>query len=106
MNAMSYASAALAARFPTADVVPPVTPDSTGLPGAPAIHTLMGWAMSLSLAACVLGAIGSGAAIGIGHLSARPHMAERGKVGLVAAIIGAVVTGSAVHLVNTGYGLA
>lgn len=106
MNVLAHASAALAARLPNADVVPPVTPDSTGLPGGAAIHTLMGWAMSLALAACVLGGIGSGAAIGIGHLSSRPHMAERGKVGLIAAIIGAVVAGSAVRLVNTGYGLA
>jgi hypothetical protein len=106
MHTLSHPILAIAAKLPTTDVVPPVSPDSTGLPGAPAIHTLMGWAMSLALAACVLGAIGSGAAIGIGHLSARPHLAERGKVGLVAAIIGAVVAGSAVHLVNTGYGLA
>lgn len=106
MSALSTASAAVAARVPAADVVPPVTPNSTGLPGAAAIQTIMGWSMSLALAACVLGAIGAGAAIGIGHLSSRPHLAERGKVGLIAAVIGAIVAGSAVRLVNTGYGLA
>ncbi|MGQ0846803.1 MAG: DUF6112 family protein [Sporichthyaceae bacterium] len=106
MSMLAHILAATAVRVPTADVVPPVAPNSAGMPGAAAIQTIMGWSMSLALAACVLGAIGSGAAIGIGHLSSRPHMAERGKVGLIAAIVGAVVAGSAVRLVNTGYGLA
>lgn len=66
----------------------------------------MGWAMALALSACVLGAIGAGAAIGIGNMTHRAHLVERGKAGLVCAVIGAVVAGSAVTMVNTGFGLA
>ena len=86
--------------------LPPVDPNRTGMPGGAAIDTLMSWAMYLALSACVLAAIGSGAAIALGMLSQRPMWAERGKVALVCSLIGAVVVGSAVTLVNTGYGLA
>lgn len=106
MTALTAVISAHAARLlPTADL-PPVTPNNTGLPGGQALGTLLSWAMYLALTACVLGAIGSGAAIGLGHLSSRPHWAERGKIALICAVIGAIVVGSAVSLVNTGFGMA
>ena len=86
--------------------LPPVTPSDEGMPGGQALDTLMSWAMYLGLTACVLGAIGAGAAIGVGSLSSRPHWAERGKVALVFSVIGAIVVGSAVSIVNTGFGMA
>ena len=86
--------------------LPPVSPSDEGLPGGQAIETLLSWAMYLGLTACVLGAIGAGAAIGVGNLSSRPHWSERGKLALVASVIGAIVVGSAVSIVNTGFGLA
>jgi hypothetical protein len=86
--------------------LPPVDPDRSGMPGGEAIDTLMSWAMYLALTACVLAAIGAGAAIALGMLSQRPMWAERGKVALVCSVIGAVVVGSAVTLVNTGFALA
>jgi hypothetical protein len=94
------------AQLPAGAVVPPVSPDATGLPAAAAIHTLLAWAMALALSACVLGGIGSGAAIGVGNLTHRAHLIERGKSGLVCAVLGAVIAGSAVAMVNTGFGLA
>lgn len=86
--------------------LPAVHPSNQGLPGGQAIDTLLSWAMYLGLTACVLGAIGAGAAIGLGHLSSRPHWAERGKVALVCSVIGAIVVGSAVTIVDTGFGMA
>lgn len=86
--------------------LPPVKPDNTGMPGAAAIDTLLSWAMYLGLTACILGAIFSGGAIALGMTSRHPHWAERGKVGVLAAVIGAVVIGSAVTIVNKGFGLA
>lgn len=86
--------------------LPPVAPSDEGMPGGAAIDTLLSWAMYLGLTACVLGAIGAGAAIGVGSLSSRPHWAERGKAALVFSIIGAIVVGSAVTVVNTGFGMA
>jgi hypothetical protein len=96
----------IAATVHSAGVIPPVSPDSTGLPGGAAIHTLMAWAMALALFACVIGGIGAGAAIGIGNMTHRAHLIERGKAGLICAVLGAVVAGSAVTLVNTGFGMA
>ena len=95
----------LAESVRTAEL-PPVSPSDEGLPGGQAIETLLSWAMYLGLTACVLGAIGAGAAIGVGNLSSRPHWSERGKLALVASVIGAIVVGSAVSIVNTGFGLA
>ncbi len=90
--------------LPTGNM-PEVRPRRDGLPGGNAIGTLLGWGMYLALAGCILGAIGAGAAIGLGNLSSRPQWAERGKIGLVCAIIGAIVIGSAVTMVNTGFGM-
>lgn len=86
--------------------LPPVTPSDEGLPGGQAIDTLLSWAMYLGLTACVLGAIGAGAAIGVGNLSSRPHWSERGKMALVCSVLGAIVVGSAVSIVNAGFGMA
>jgi hypothetical protein len=76
------------------------------MPGAQAISKLMSWAKVLAITACGLGAFGSDAAIGIGHVIKNPHLAERGKAGLIAAVVGAVVVGAAIKLVNTGSGMA
>ena len=102
---MTATISVLADSLRAADL-PPVTPSDEGLPGGQAIDTLLSWAMYLGLTACVLGAIGAGAAIGVGNLSSRPHWAERGKLALVASVIGAIVVGSAVTIVNTGFGMA
>jgi hypothetical protein len=91
--------------FIQADLAP-VQPDSTGMPGAQAINTLLQWACYLGLVACLFGAIFSGGAIALGMTGKHPHWAERGKVGVLASIIGAVVIGSAVNIVNRGFHLA
>jgi hypothetical protein len=106
MSALFHVLNVAAVHVPTGDVLPPVNPDSTGLPGAQAIAKLMSWAKVLAITACALGGIGSGAAIGIGHVICNPHLADRGKAGLIAAAVGAVVVGSAIKLVNTAYGMS
>lgn len=102
---MTTDSFTLATAIRSADL-PPIVPSDAGLPGGHAIGTLLSWAMYLGLTACVLGAIGAGAAIGVGNLSSRPHWSERGKVALVCSVLGALVVGSAVTIVNTGFGMA
>lgn len=105
MTVFSQALAEMSARLPLADI-PPVQPSGDGLPGESAISTLLSWAMYLALAACILGGIGAGGAIGLGSVSNRANLVERGKIGLLCAVVGAIVVGSAVTLVNTGFGLA
>jgi hypothetical protein len=106
MHPLFQLIAVATAHLPTTDVLPPVNPDPTGMPGAQAISKLMGWAKDLAIVACGLGLFGSGALIGIGHIMKNPHTAERGKAGLIASIVGAVVIGSAIKLVNSAYGMA
>jgi hypothetical protein len=93
--------------IPVADPnLPNVRPDRTGLPGGAAIDTLLNWAMYLALTCCVVAAIGAGAAIALGNLSQRPIWAERGKVALLSSVVGAIIVGSAVTIVSSGFGMA
>jgi hypothetical protein len=84
----------------------PISPDDKGMPGAAALDTLMSWSMHLGLLACAFAAIFSGGAIALGMTSRHPHWVERGKVGVLCSVLGALVIGSAVTLVNKGLHLA
>ncbi len=41
----------------------------------------------------------------LGNTSARPHLAERGKVTLIWSVLGAMFVGLAIPLVNRSFGL-
>ncbi|MGH3812878.1 MAG: DUF6112 family protein [Pseudonocardiaceae bacterium] len=84
----------------------PHQPDGSGLPGARAINTIIEWTMYGALVACVLALIAAGGMVAIGNTSARPHVAERGKVTLLWSLAGAVIVGVAIPLVNRAFGLA
>jgi len=84
----------------------PHRPDGAGLPGAQAIDTIISWAMYGALVACVLAVVIAGGMVAIGHTSSRPHVAERGKVTLVWSLIGAVIVGVAIPLVNKAFALS
>jgi hypothetical protein len=88
-----------------ADPIQNQTPDGTGLPGHGALDTIMGWLMYGSLTCCAIAVIAAGGMVAVGNLSARPHMAERGKSALVWSLGGAVLVGLAVALVNGFFGL-
>jgi hypothetical protein len=91
---------------PLTDVIPPIKPSSTGMPGATAINQLISWSMNLGLLACVFTAVFSGGAIALGTTSRHPIWVERGKLGVLCSVIGALIIGSAVTIVNKGFGLA
>lgn len=89
-----------------ADPIGSHAPSSTDMPGGSAVNTIINWTMYGALVCCLLGLICAGAMIATGNLSARPHMAERGKVAVIWSLGGAVLIGLAVALVNQFYGLS
>ena len=92
-------------RLLLADPIAPHSPSSSGLPGSAAIDTIISWSMYGALILCVLAAILSGGFMAIGRLSERPHLAVRGQSALLWSVIGAVVVGVAIPVVNKAFSL-
>ncbi len=89
-----------------ADPIGPHSPNGNGLPGSGAIDTIISWTMYGALVACVLAVIIAGGMVALGNTSARPHLAERGKLTLIWSLVGALFVGIAIPLVNKSFGLA
>lgn len=89
-----------------ASPIGPHRPDGSGLPGSNAIDTIISWTMYGALVACVLAVIVAGGMVALGNTSSRPHVAERGKVTLLWSLIGAVIVGIAIPLVNRAFAIA
>jgi hypothetical protein len=78
----------------------PMPPD-----GANALVTLLSWIKWGALVCCAGAAVTAGGMIALGNTSRRAEMAERGKVTLICAVIGAVVIAVAGTLITSSYGL-
>ena len=77
-----------------------IAPNDTGLPGIAALRTIVGAAMTGGLVLSVLALILSAVVWGFGSNSSNPHMAGRGKLGVLVACGAAVLCGASVALVN------
>ncbi|TRW47419.1 DUF6112 family protein [Georgenia yuyongxinii] len=77
-----------------------VTPNSTGLPGIEQLRTIVGAGMTIGLILAVLALIISAVAWAFGSHSSNPHLAGRGKSGVLVAFGTAIVCGASVALVN------
>ena len=77
-----------------------ITPNGTGLPGIDQLRVIVGAFMTLGLILSVLALIVAAIMWGFGANSSNPHLASRGKVGVLVACGAAIVCGSAVTLVN------
>ena len=95
------AHATLAAQITNVPNPPPSSPG----PGTGAITTLLSWLKWLALAACAASAIAAGGMIAVGGVTRRSELAARGKAGLVWSIIGAIVVGVGIPLVNRAFRL-
>jgi hypothetical protein len=84
-----------------------VVPDPAPTPpdGAGALTTLLSWIKWGSLICCAGAAVTAGGMIALGNTSRRAEMAERGKVTLICAVIGAIVVAIAGTLITSSYGL-
>jgi hypothetical protein len=77
-----------------------ITPNSDGLPGIAALRTIVGPVMTGGLILSVLALIVAAIVWGFGANSSNPHLASRGKSGVLVSCGAAVVCGAAVTLVN------
>ena len=91
--------------LPTAALLPlpqdiNIGPNSNGLPGIGQLRTIVGAAMTVGLTLAVLGLIISAVVWAFGANSSNPHLAGRGKFGVLIGLGAAIITGAAVALVN------
>lgn len=94
----------LSARLASAVMALPadisITPNSTGLPGIQALRTIVGAVMTGGLILSVLALIIAAIAWGFGGNSSNPHLASRGKLGVLVSCAAAALCGAAVTLIN------
>lgn len=77
-----------------------ITPNDSGLPGIAALRTIVGAVMTVGLILSVLALIISAVVWGFGANSSNPHLASRGKLGVLVSCGAAILCGAAVALVN------
>jgi hypothetical protein len=77
-----------------------ISPNSNGLPGIGQLRSVVGASMTVGLILAVLALIISAVVWALGANSSNPHMAGRGKVGVLVGLGAAIVTGASVALVN------
>lgn len=77
-----------------------VTPNQNGLPGIAAIEKIVGALLTFGLIAAVAGIAISAIAWAIGSHSSNPHIAGRGKTGVLVSAGAAMLIGAANTLVT------
>lgn len=77
-----------------------IAPNADGLPGIAQLRTIVGAVMTVGLILAVLALIVSAIVWAMGANSSNPHLAGRGKSGVLVALGAAVLCGGAVALVN------
>ena len=77
-----------------------ISPNDSGLPGIAALRTVVGAVMTIGLILSVLALIVSAVIWGFGSNSSNPHLASRGKVGVLISCGAAIITGASVTLIN------
>ena len=77
-----------------------ITPNDSGLPGIASLRTIVGAVMTIGLVLSVLALIISAVVWGFGSNSSNPHLAGRGKTGVLVSCAAAVICGASVTLVN------
>jgi hypothetical protein len=77
-----------------------ISPNSNGLPGISQLKSIVGASMTVGLVLAVLALIISAIVWALGANSSNPHLAGRGKLGVLIALGAAIVCGASVTLVN------
>lgn len=93
----------MAPPFRLPDLVPidiNIGPNSNGLPGINQLKHIVGASMTVGLVLAVLALIISAIVWALGANSSNPHLAGRGKLGVLIALGAAIVCGASVTLVN------
>jgi len=82
-----------------------ITPNDSGLPGISQLRTIVGAVMTVGLVLSVLALIVSAVVWGFGANSSNPHLASRGKTGVLVSCGAAIICGAAVTLINFFWGV-
>jgi Family of unknown function (DUF6112) len=77
-----------------------IQPNRTGLPGIASLESIVGALLTFGLVAAVAGIAISAIAWAIGSHSGNPHVAGKGKSGVLVALTAAFLIGGATFLVN------
>lgn len=77
-----------------------ITPNDDGLPGIAQLRNIVGAVMTIGLILSVLALLISAIVWGFGANSSNPHLAGRGKVGVLVSCGAAIICGAAVTLIN------
>lgn len=77
-----------------------IGPNSNGLPGISQLRSIVGASMAIGLILAVLALIISAIVWALGANSSNPHLAGRGKVGVLVGVGEAIITGASVALVT------
>lgn len=77
-----------------------INPNDSGLPGISQLRTIVGAVMTIGLILSVLALIISAIVWGFGANSSNPHLAGRGKIGVLVSCAAAVICGASVTLIN------
>ena len=82
-----------------------IDPNSSGLPGIDQLRIIVGAVMTVGFILSVLALIISAIIWAYGSNSSNPHLAGRGKIGVLISCGAAVVCGASVTLINFFWGV-
>jgi hypothetical protein len=81
-------------------LAPHITPNTNGLPGTSEAEKIVGAMLTFGLIAAVAGVAIAAITWALGSHSANPHLAGRGKTGVLVSCAAALLVGGADILVN------
>jgi hypothetical protein len=77
-----------------------ITPNSSGLPGISQGETIVGALLTFGVIAAVAGLIMGAMVWAVGHHSSNPQVVSRGKTGVMAGVVAAILCGGSMAIVN------
>ena len=77
-----------------------ISPNTTGLPGISSLQQMVGALLTVGLIACLAGLVLAAIFWAVGHHSANPSIAARGKAGVLVAVVASILVGGANVLVD------
>jgi hypothetical protein len=82
-----------------------ITPNSDGLPGISQGEKLVGAVLTIAVIAAVAGMLMGATVWALGSHSANPQVQSRGKTGVLASIIAAILAGGVLVIINFFYNI-
>ena len=77
-----------------------ISPNTSGLPGISELEKIVGGLLTIGLVAAIAGVVVSAIVWALGHHSGNPNHASKGKTGVLASFVAALLIGGADVLIN------